>query len=102
MHRRTGEDILPTVGLPTRHFVGIFNVPIRTQNRGHPFYTVIPRNHPILSPFTTRWGYEGCILDYPPPPWVLTGISVVKNLDNMLTIFERFKNGIGDKQQKLN
>ena len=41
-----------------------FNVPVQTPTRGHPFYyTVIPRNRPIKSPFTTRWGYGGHILD---------------------------------------
>ena len=35
-----------------RHFVGFFNVPVQAPTRGHPFYTVIPRNRPILAPFT--------------------------------------------------
>ena len=30
-----------------RHFVGFFNVPVQAPTRGHPFYTVIPRNRPI-------------------------------------------------------
>ena len=47
MCRRT-ELVGPTVGLPT------------------PFYTVIPRNRPIYSPVTSRWGYGGRILDLNP------------------------------------
>ena len=47
-----------------RHFVGFFNVP--AQARGRPFYTVIPRKRPIKSPFTTRWGYGGNILNLTP------------------------------------
>ena len=49
-----------------RHFVGFFNVPVQAPTRGYPFYTVIPRNRPIWSPFTTRWGYVGHILDLIP------------------------------------
>ena len=51
-----------------RHFVGFFNVPVQALTRGQPFYTVIPRNCPIQSPFTTRWGYGGHILVLNPPP----------------------------------
>ena len=29
------------------HFVGFFNVPVQAPTRGHPFYTVIPRNRPF-------------------------------------------------------
>ena len=49
-----------------RLFEGFFNVPVIAQTRGQPFYTVIPRNRPILSPFTTRLGYRGHILDLTP------------------------------------
>ena len=53
-----------------RHFKGFFNVPVQAPTRGHPFYTIIPRNHPIKSPFTctTRWVYGGHILDLTPGP----------------------------------
>ena len=44
------------------HFVGFVNVPVQAPTRGHPFYTVIQRNRPIYSPFTTRWGYGGHFL----------------------------------------
>ena len=30
-----------------RHYVRFFNVPVQAPTRGHPFYTVIPRNRPI-------------------------------------------------------
>ena len=30
-----------------RYFVGFFNGPVQATTRGHPFYTVIPRNHLI-------------------------------------------------------
>ena len=49
-----------------RHFVGLFNVPVQAPTRDHPFYTVIPRNRPILSLFTPRWGYGGHILGFTP------------------------------------
>ena len=46
------------------HFVGFFNVSVQTPRRGRPFYyTVIPRKRYIKSPFATRWGYGGDILD---------------------------------------
>ena len=45
---------LPNLGVPYR----IAQLPM--------FYTVIPRNRPIKSPFTTRWGYGGNILDLNP------------------------------------
>ena len=32
---------------PRRHFVGFYNMPVQAPTRGHPFYTVIPRNRPI-------------------------------------------------------
>ena len=41
---------------------GSLTCPSYTET-GHPFYTVIPRNRPISSSFTTRWGYGGRILD---------------------------------------
>ena len=54
MCKRT-EQVGPTVGLPRhRHFEGFFNVPVQASTRGEPFYTVIPRNCPIKTPFTTR------------------------------------------------
>ena len=31
-----------------RHFVRYFDVPVQAPTRGHPFYTIIPRNHPRL------------------------------------------------------
>ena len=37
-----------------------------STDTGHPLYTVIPRNRPIKSPFTTRWGYRGHIPDLIP------------------------------------
>ena len=46
-----------------RHFVGFFYVPVQAQTWGHPFNTIIPRNHPIKSPFTKRWGYGGHLVD---------------------------------------
>ena len=49
-----------------RHFVGFLNVPHQAPTRGHPFYTVIPRNRPIYSPFTTRWRHGRHILDLTP------------------------------------
>ena len=58
-----------------RHFVGFFNVPVQAPTRGHPFYTVIPRNRPILSPFKTRLGYGWHILDL--NPMILTGEMLV-------------------------
>ena len=42
-----------------RHFVRFFNVPVQAPIRDQPFYMVIPRNRPINSPLTTRWGYIG-------------------------------------------
>ena len=54
-----------------RNFAGFFNVYTRpTPTRDHPFYTVIPTHRPIYSPFPTRWGHGGRILDLtsPPPP----------------------------------
>ena len=63
-----------------RHFVGFFNVPVQTPTRGHPFYTVIPRNRPIKSPFTTRWGYGGHILDSTPGPHGRGGKSWPRHL----------------------
>ena len=45
-----------------RHFAGFFNLPVQGPTRGHPFYTVIQRNRPNESPFTTRWGYGGCLI----------------------------------------
>ena len=47
-----------------RHFVGILKVLVQAPTRGQPFYTVIPRNRPIKSPFTTRWRYGGDIFDF--------------------------------------
>ena len=49
-----------------RHFAGFFNVPVQAPTRGQPFYTVIPTHRPNYSPFTTRWGYGGRILDLNP------------------------------------
>ena len=49
-----------------RHFVRFFNMHVQAPTRGHPFYTVISRNRPIKSPFTTGWGYGGHILDLNP------------------------------------
>ena len=47
---------------------------LNLKKRDHPFYTLIPTHRPINSPFTTRLGYGGRILDLnPPPPGVLTG-----------------------------
>ena len=54
-----------------RHLEGFFNMPVQALTRGDPFYTVIPRNRPTLSPFTTHRGYGGHILDL--TPGVLTG-----------------------------
>ena len=51
-----------------RHFVGFFCVPVLAPTWGHSFYMVIPRNRPIWSPFTTRWGYGGHLDLTPPPP----------------------------------
>ena len=54
MCRRTEEEIGPTVGLPShRQFVGFFNVPIQVPTWAI-LFTVIPRNPPFQSPFTTR------------------------------------------------
>ena len=50
---------------------GFFNVPVQAPTRDHLFYTIIPRNRPIKSPFTTRWGYWWHIPDI--NPQVLTG-----------------------------
>ena len=30
-----------------RHFVGFSNVSVQAPTQGHPFYTLLPRNHPI-------------------------------------------------------
>ena len=71
MCRRT-EEVVPTVGLPRhRHVEGFFKMSVKASTRGEPFYTVIPRNCPIQTPFTTRWGYGGHILDL--STLVLTG-----------------------------
>ena len=58
-----------------KHFVRFFNVPVQAPTRGQPFYTVIPRNRPIKSPFTTRWGYGGHIR------WFLCKSAVKNELD---------------------
>ena len=51
MCRRNEEEVEPTVGLPRhRHFVGFFNVRVKTPTRDPPL-TVIPRNRPILVAF---------------------------------------------------
>ena len=42
--------------------------PVLAPTRDHPFYTVIPTHRPIKSPFTTRLGYGGRILDLTPTP----------------------------------
>ena len=45
-----------------RHFLGFFNVPVADHpDTGPPFL-----NGYSESPFTTRWGYEGRILDLNP------------------------------------
>ena len=67
MCRRTEEEVVPTVGLPTPKTFRRFLYRARpTPTRGHPFYTVITTHRPIKSPFTTRWGYGGRILDLNP------------------------------------
>ena len=59
-----------------RHFAGFFNMPVQAPTRDQPFYTVIPTHRPNSSPFTTRWGYGGQILDL--TPRALTGNSKMK------------------------
>ena len=51
-----------------RHFVGFFNVPVQAPTQDQPFYTVIPTHRLNKSPFTTRLGYGGHILDLNPGP----------------------------------
>ena len=64
--RRT-EEVVPTVGLLTPKTFRRFLLSARpTPTQDYPFYTVIPTQRPIQSPFTTRWGYTGRILDLKP------------------------------------
>ena len=66
MCRRTEEEVGATVGSQRhKHFPGSLNVPVQAPTRDQSFYTVIPTHHPNWSPFTTRWGYGGHILDLP-------------------------------------
>ena len=53
---------LRSIFQPQRHFVGFFNVLVQSPTRDRPFL----RLRPIYSPFTTRWGYGGYILDLTP------------------------------------
>ena len=56
-----------SVGLPTPYtFRRVLLRARPTLTRDQPLYTVIPTHHPIKSPFTTRWGYGGRILDLNP------------------------------------
>ena len=69
MCRRTEKKLdLRSGSQRHRHFVGFFNVPVRAPTRDQPFYAVIPTHRPYKSPFTTRWGYGGHILDLTPGP----------------------------------
>ena len=63
-----------------RHFVGFFNLPVQSPTRGHPIYTIL-RNRPIKSPFKTRCGYGGHILDLTPPPPPGSSIIVLQKID---------------------
>ena len=69
--RRRSEEVVPTVGLP---MPWVLERARPTSTRDHPFFTVIPTHRPIWSPFTTRRGYGGRILDLNPS--VLTGLTV--------------------------
>ena len=49
-------------------------MPVQAPTRGQPFYTIIPRNHRLQSPYTTHWGYGGHILDLTlRVPWLKRG-----------------------------
>ena len=80
-----------------RHFVGFFNVPVQAPTRGQPFYTVIPRNRPIESPFTITLGIRRTHsrLNPPPPPRALMGDSRTKK--NLLQFREQI---ISDRNLK--
>ena len=41
-------------------------MPVQAPTREQPFYMVIPTHRPNKSPYTTRWGYGGRILDLTP------------------------------------
>ena len=70
MCRWTEQKFRLAVGFQRhRHYVGFFDAPVQAPTRGNPFYTVISRNRPILSPFTIRSRYGGYILDLTPGPY---------------------------------
>ena len=58
---------LPSGSQRHRLFVGFFNVPVRHRH-GPTLFIRWFRHRPIKSPFTTRWGYGGRILDLNPRP----------------------------------
>ena len=77
-----------------KHFLGFFNMPVQTPTQGQPFYTVIPRNRPIWSPYTTRLGYGGHIIDFiPGGTWIVSGLK--RTLDLRLG-FQRHRHFEGD------
>ena len=51
---------------------GSLTCPSKHRHGTNLFYTVIPTHRPNKSPFTTRWGYGGHILDL--TPRALTGV----------------------------
>ena len=56
MSRRTEEEVRPTVGLSHhRHFVGFFNVPVKT--RGHLFYSYSKKPSHFSRLLRRAWGY---------------------------------------------
>ena len=50
-----------------RHVVGFFNVPVQAPTRGHPFYTVIPRNRPHVVAFYDTLGIRRTDSHLKPP-----------------------------------
>ena len=61
MCRRT-EEILPTVRLPQRHFVGFYSVPVQALTRGHPFYNDSEKQPHFSHLLRGTWGYGERIL----------------------------------------
>ena len=64
-------------GSQRKRFCRFLTCPSKNRH-GTTLFTVIPRNRPIYSPVTTRWGYGGLILIF--IPGVPTGVLCLENV----------------------